>query len=182
MTRPVLVLLIAHCVTACGPELPSNRPRDASAASASPDRPSMTVGIDPDSTLDATCDFVKVQTHSDAHSLVTDFVARAAKGDFAGTNEWLGSALDCYGHEPGYDSFDVAQSYATQSINTSGDTVRYLLTINVAGFAAGGEFERNDTTVHDTLVVYRTKYGWRIKSPAPWNWIDYEHAKSKGWI
>ena len=128
-----------------------------------------------------TCDFRRVQAHADSKELADSFIARSADGEFSRAENWLPTAVDCPGHEPGYDLFEVVSTYAVKPLNAGADTVRYELTLNRVGVMSNGFHAEPGITI-DTFVTYRTPYGWRIVSPAPWSWITASAAISRKWL
>lgn len=130
---------------------------------------------------DSTCLFVRAPHHADGDALVRTFVQRAAEGTFARSEDWLPTALDCVGHEPGYDVFFVLDSRRLTQLPAGADTVRYTLHTKVGGNLIGGQFEPDSGQRVDTIIAYRTPFGWRIASPAFWNWMSPEAARAKGW-
>ena len=113
--------------------------------------------------------------------LAHEFVTRSAAGEFSRSEDWLPGAVDCPGHEPGYDLFQVVAAYSSKPIYTGADTVRYELTLRRVGVMSNG-FHREAGVEVDTFTLYRTPFGWRIVSPGPWAWITVEAAVSRGWI
>ena len=128
-----------------------------------------------------TCDFRRQQAHSDPQQLAHEFVTRSAAGEFSRSEDWLPGAVDCPGHEPGYDLFQVVAAYSSKPIYTGADTVRYELTLRRVGVMSNG-FHREAGVEVDTFTLYRTPFGWRIVSPGPWAWITVEAAVSRGWL
>ena len=46
------------------------------------------------------------------------------------------------------------------------DTVRVVVTSEASGDMVASEFRANPRTIVDTVTAIRTRYGWRIASPA----------------
>ncbi|MBK7908305.1 MAG: hypothetical protein IPJ78_17330 [Gemmatimonadetes bacterium] len=130
---------------------------------------------------DSSCAFDRALRHIVGDSLVREFVRRAATGSFDRTEEWLPTAVDCIGHEPGYDTFLVLDSTRVSQLPAGSDTLRYALSSRLRGRLVGGQFEPDSVARVDTIVAYRTMAGWRIASPAFWNWMSPEAARLKGW-
>ena len=130
---------------------------------------------------DTSCDFDHTMRHPSPRQLVDDFVARAAVGSFASAEKWLPGAVDCIGHEPGYDTFEIVRGYSLKLIDSTADMVHYALSRDNIGYYSG-RFHREDVPGLDTITVYRTPYGWRLKSPAPWNWITVKSALHEKWL
>ena len=113
--------------------------------------------------------------------LVNAFVTRASAGEFATTGDWLRGAVDCPDREPGSDSFSVVRNYTVALLDSHEDTVRYQLRRNVLGYETL-RFHRLSRISVDTITVHRTRYGWRIRSPSPWNWLTMSSAIREGWV
>jgi len=172
----VAALLLGIGLSAC------KTPR-RSQASARPDTAGALVDdpVDPETGLERSCDFRRVSGHPNPNVLVDEFVGRAANGTFSSAETWLPGAVDCPGHEPGYDVFDIISRYAIAHLDSGKDTTRYLLTRVAFGFYSSG-FEAKPRTLRDTVIVWQSAYGWRIRSPAPWNWILAKNAVQRGWV
>ncbi len=159
--------------------LVSCRPRERTAAPPSahawqaPDGPaSATIA-------DTSCDYFKSFVHPSPGSLMSEFVSRAGRGEFDHTEQWLPQALDCVGHEPGYDTFTIASGYSVARLDSMADTVRYLLTLHAIGDVSG-RFESRRSDECDTVTLWRSTFGWRIRSPARWDWMLVGAALHKG--
>lgn len=113
--------------------------------------------------------------------LVKALVMRASAGEFATSGEWLRGAVDCPDREPGSDSFSVVRGYTLGRIDSHGDTVRYQLRLNELGYQTLS-FHRLSRISVDTISVHRTRYGWRVRSPSPWNWLSISSAIREGWV
>jgi hypothetical protein len=154
----------------------------ARADTSSPDTASFDDPIDPQTGLGQSCEFVKTLAHPKPDALLHEFLRRAAAGEFAEAEEWLPAALDCPGHEPGHDIFSVVRSYSAARLDSVRDTVRYTLSRPTIGFRSSARFYRELDSLHDTVTLYHTRFGWRIKSPAPWDWIAVENALARRWL
>jgi hypothetical protein len=130
---------------------------------------------------DTACSTASAPQRLDARQLVDDLAVRAAEGEFASSGRWLVNAVDCLEREPERDSFDVVRRYQVTPIDSTRDRVRYLLALERVGYVTGA-FHRVDRVRRDTVVAYKTTYGWRLRSPTPSNWISLKAALSQGWL
>src|SRR4051812_37913879 len=115
--------------------------------------------------LDSTCSFVRKSQHPEPRSLASEFVARASRAEFAESESWMSGAVTCVGHEPGYDTFVVADSFALAFLDSSQHRVRMTLRLAGRGTESGGQFQSERKVYVDTLHILETRYGWRIDDP-----------------
>jgi len=112
------------------------------------------------------CGFVRVFAHPHPDSLVYEFLSRDASGQFLRTDEWFAGAIDCPNIEGGPDTFTLISGYSVAPLQRHENEANFLVKSERLGFVDPFEFEEDRKTVVDTIVVHRTSYGWRIKSPA----------------
>jgi hypothetical protein len=153
---PRLLIAVATCtmLAACS----QREPRQATAAAG-------------DSTIggDSTCDLVTTYANPDPDSLVFEYLRRDGRGDFMSANDWEAAAVDCPGHEPGWDTATLVGGFVAAPLRRRSDTVSLLVTYSRvyplfqrdSGFALGPM----QALEQDTFVVLRTPFGWRIDKP-----------------
>jgi len=131
---------------------------------------------------DSLCGFAHVVDHPNPTRLITEFVRRAANGEFDRTSDWLAGASLCYGKEPAYDGGAVVDRYGLQRLDSVPGLVRFILNRWVRGVSYPGarEWDQKGLLAHDTLRVRLTPYGWRITNPA-WDWMTTQAAKRAGY-
>ncbi len=167
MIRRVLVLCMV-----CACTQPESRARPQGVATTSVEaRASAPDSVDPTVGVEVSCEFVKDSAHLDGNVLIQDFLARDAAGQFLQSDKWFDGATDCPGHEPGPDSYTLIEAY-TPSIAPVNDTlIRAVVSSRRIGYA-GSEGVGQPTLridpgpMVDTVWTRRTRYGWRIVSPA----------------
>lgn len=174
MKRTVVILLVV--ALAC------DRPaRVAGGASLDADTPLSERIANAIALADTTCAFDRRPVHPDPTVLIDEFVRRASEGAFDHTEGWLPTAVDCIGHEPGYDTFVVLDSPRVELEQMSADSARYLLASKELGVLGEGLMTTPRARV-DTLAVYRTEFGWRLASPAFWNWMSPKAGPARKWL
>jgi len=77
---------------------------------------------------DETCEFVASRDHPDPDSLISEFLARDAEGDFLQTSDWFAGATMCPGHEPGPDFYTVVEGYEVASLERTPHRVGVVVT------------------------------------------------------
>ena len=60
----------------------------------------------------------------------------------------------------------IADRYRSAPLSRSSDTVRVAVTSEASGDMVASVFQANPRTIVDTVTAIRTRYGWRIASPA----------------
>lgn len=130
---------------------------------------------------DSTCMFERRVVHTEHQALVEEFVRRAAGGEFDRAESWLPSAVDCIGHEPGYDAFLLLDSLSTQLITASQDSALYLMRSRELGSLSVRLAETPGVRA-DTLRLYRTRFGWRLATPVFWNWMSPTAPRAAKWL
>ncbi|MCI0690431.1 hypothetical protein L0337_00320 [candidate division KSB1 bacterium] len=165
MKLSTFIFLIAICIVSCK-QKPDNQNQE-------------TLQIDAD------CDFVKVYAHPNPDTLIHEFLERDAAGQFLQSDPWFNGAIDCPGHEPGPDSHTIISGYLVTPFLSEENEVQFTVRSEVLGFVTfvsfnqQGFFEDRKAVV-DTLVVRRTPYGWRIKSPALRQFVLADSAIARG--
>lgn len=114
-------------------------------------------------------------------ALVDAFVTHAGAGDFGTSGDWLRSVVDCPDREPAFDTFAVARSYKLSQVDSGPEVVRYVLTLDVIG-DQDARFHRRPRVDIDTITVRQTAYGWRLRTPTPWNWLTVSSGIRQGWL
>ena len=127
------------------------------------------------------CGLVRSPQTLSPRPLVDAFVAHASAGDFGTSGDWLRSAVDCPDREPAFDSFEVVRSYTLSQVDSGAATVRYVLTLDIIG-DQDVRFHRRPRLSVDTITVHRTAYGWRLRTPTPWNWLAVSSGVRQGWF
>lgn len=113
--------------------------------------------------------------------LVDAFVGHASAGDFGTSGEWLRSVVDCPDREPAFDTFAVVRGYKLSQMDSGAEVVHYLLTLDVIG-DQDVRFHRRPRVAIDTITVRQTAYGWRLRTPTPWNWLTVSSGIRQGWL
>lgn len=131
--------------------------------------------------MDSTCQFDTTGRFVSPTALTRDFVQRASRAEFASAEPWLAKATSCPGHEPGPDSFAIADSVALAPLDSSADSVRMILRRSIIGENIGGRFRPAPAWQTDTIVTHHTPFGWRIDNPV-WNWSDVAAARERNWL
>jgi hypothetical protein len=108
------------------------------------------------------CELSRATAHSNADSLLREFVRRDSAGQFTSSSDWFKGAVDCPGREPGPDVATMVRGYHVQEIARADS----LLGAEVRWDLPGKDGFASTSTLAETLVVRRTPYGWRIHSPA----------------
>jgi hypothetical protein len=93
----------------------------------------------------------------------------------------MAGAVTCVGHEPGYDTFVVADYFALAFLDSSQHRVRMTLHLVGVGTESGGQFQPERKFYDDTLNIVETGYGWRIDNPF-WNWASMDAARARHWL
>ena len=129
--------------------------------------------VDPSTGLETSCQFSKIMAHPDPRRLGDEFLLKDAAGLFLSSNAWFDGATDCPGHEPGPDTHTAIASYTTSPISSSDTLVVIAVSYQVLGEVHADAqdssvFEEHGRQLIDTLVIHRTPYGWRVRSPALW--------------
>ena len=114
---------------------------------------------------DVSCEFARSVAHPDADSLIAEFVARDARGEFLSASPWFNAAVTCPGHEPGPDVATQVQGHQLRVLARGRDSVRAEVTWERTGYV-GADHGHATGVEHDTLLAIRTEFGWRIVSPA----------------
>src|SRR5665213_1260842 len=100
------VLVAAAFVLACDRQaVPEGVERSTKAASVITRTPVANVPQE-----DTSCDLDHTVAHGDADSLIAEFIARDAAGQFLKADTWYDGATECPGHEPGPDSYTVIKA------------------------------------------------------------------------
>ena len=119
-----------------------------------------------DALTDSSCEFVRTVAHADPESLINEFVARDARGEFTSSTAWFNGAVTCPGHEPGPDEATQVRSHQLRIIARGRDSVLAEVIWERVGYVGRGADALAPGVDHDTLVALRTEFGWRIASPA----------------
>lgn len=153
---PLLLVVLAAC-----------QPR----SDGSPSQPAWSDAIDPASGVAGDCGFVKAFAHPNGRALLNDFLARDAAGEFLQSDPWFDGATDCPTHEPGPDRYALIFSYTPSVSDKADGLMQAVMTSRRFGYV-GADSARRPTfvldtgIVIDTLTLRRTRYGWRVVSPA----------------
>jgi hypothetical protein len=127
--------------------------------------------VDPESGYEASCMFAKRVAHPDGASLIREFLERDGRGDFLRSDDWFGGATDCPGHEPGPDTYILIADQQVQIVRSGDSLIFGVVKARVLGLVGPGS-RFSDTllisprSATDTLRAFRTRFGWRIRSPA----------------
>lgn len=130
---------------------------------------------------DTTCDFVPVMEHPNPTILADEFVKRASRAEFAHTEKWMPAAVSCVGHEPGYDTFEIVDSFTLTALDSTLHLKRMILRRVIIGDYSNGRFSPHRRVGIDTLLIESTQFGWRIQNPV-WNWITLDVANQRKWL
>lgn len=155
LTPPLLV--VSLIASACEKEAP-------------PPKPAPAVALAPEPWFlasDAQCGFDSTANHPDPDALVREYVPRDGQGAFLRSDPWLTAAVECPGRERASSEYAIVASAQVVPSRTRGDSakvgVRYLL----LGVADPNGYRPDLRVVTETVAVNRTRFGWRIGSPAP---------------
>lgn len=163
-----VMLALVGCGARCGGDATRGDTATAAASVAarpasSPDSGGLPWYLDPDEG----CGFDTTVAHPDGERLIAEFLERDAAGEFIQSSGWFTGATECPGHEPGPDAFTVIADYRVTPLGGAADTVRVAVTSTGLGtLVNGSRFEPDSRTIVDTVQAIRTRYGWRIVSPA----------------
>ena len=113
---------------------------------------------------DTSCEFVQTIAHSDPQLLIKEFVERDARGEFMESSGWFDGAVTCPGHEPGPDAATIVQGHQLRLVDAGMDSTIVEVTWRRVGYT-GNTGVAPGTDV-DSLLAVRTRFGWRIVSPA----------------
>lgn len=114
--------------------------------------------------------------------MAREFLIRDERGDFLKADAWFNSATTCPGHEPGPDAFTIVDGWGAK-FDTLGDTVRAKVTYRKLGSLSGGTHFIADTGDEVRgLQVVRTRFGWRIVSPALDAHVGVDELRHFKWI
>lgn len=116
--------------------------------------------------VDSSCAFVRVNAHKNADSLLHEFVARDARGEFRQSSSWFDGAVDCPGHEPAPDQTTIVSAYRLDILSRTSDSVRAIVTWERVAYGGQAVDALVPGREVDSVVAVRTSYGWRIASPA----------------
>ncbi len=131
---------------------------------------------------DPQCGFVRVNQFSEAQSLVSEFVRRAANGQFVSRWEdaeghpgrawaaWFDSALACPSRQPRPAApfvlpSVVIASYSIGTVRAVRDGVTVPIAYEELGSLAAGVFQSARSHRQVEISVVRTPWGWRIDHP-----------------
>jgi hypothetical protein len=116
------------------------------------------------------CGFDSTVVWNDPVALVKEFVQRDGDGEFLAPNTWFNSAVDCPGHEEEPESLVVVGKTTITPLASRADTARVEVSYTRLGSAQtdpGDQlFEPDSGSFADTITVSRSRFGWRIASPA----------------
>lgn len=153
------------------------------AASAPPTvvRPAPPTTLAPWAEADSSCDFVRVTAHPSPDSLVAEFLARGAAGQFLRSDPWFDGATECPSHEAGPDEYTVISGYRTRLLSRDADSLAVQVTSRRIGHVESGHGFRADAgEAVDTVRAVRTAFGWRVTSPAPRQLVSESAAAARG--
>lgn len=112
------------------------------------------------------CGFVPATGHTNPARLLADYLQHDGAGEFTRSDGWRDSAMACPAHAPGWDGFTLIASYKSDSLGTTADSARYLVTYQRLGLLeqdTAGFYIKDDVGEEkDTIVLARTSYGWRV--------------------
>jgi hypothetical protein len=108
-----------------------------------------------------------VARHPDAIQLVREWVRRDAAGEMVSPDSWAAGALTCVEIATS-DQMSVITGYEVRPLSATDDSVRVLVRYQrraIPGYDDAGALTHLVLESHefpDTVVVVRTRYGWRI--------------------
>ena len=113
------------------------------------------------------CPIDTVARHADAVQLVREWVRHDAAGEMVSPDSWAAGALTCV-EVATSDQVAIITGYEVRPLSATNDSVRVLIRYQrraVPGYDDAGALthlvlESREST--DTVVVIRTRYGWRI--------------------
>ena len=157
----LLVLLVALALTACRQRTETAEEARSASIDTSGAPTLSAVGRGGDCPMDT------VARHADAVQLVRDWVHRDAAGQMVSPHSWAAGALTCV-EVATSDQLSVITGYEVRPLSATNDSVRVLVRYRrraVPGYDDAGALthlvlESREST--DTVVVLRTRYGWRI--------------------
>ena len=112
------------------------------------------------------CPTDTLTVHDDPDRLVSEYVHRDATDSLAIAN-WNWGALACI-ERASSDLYSVVRSFKISTLSRSPDTAQFLVRYEqlfLLGWDKTGRephLERSVTTVRDTIVVVRSRKGWRV--------------------
>jgi hypothetical protein len=165
----LLPFVLAFAAAACSKEKPAAK---ASAAAARAPDPWF-------AQADQNCQFDSTNIHPDPDGLVREFVTRDAEGTFFVNDPWFASAVECPGRETAGTEYTIVTNAEVVPLRTIGDSARVGVKYTLLGVADANGFRPDLRTVTDTIRVNRSRFGWRIQTPAPVPHVTLDVAKRK---
>jgi hypothetical protein len=167
--RHILALLpFALAIAAC-------RKDDAGSKAA----PVIARAPDPWFVEDQGCQFDSTANHPDPDGLVRDFVQRDGRGTFFTNDPWFTAAVECPGREHSGAEYTIVAEAAVVPIRTVGDSAKVGVRYRLLGSADANGYRPDLRTVVETVSVNRSRFGWRIATPAPVPHVFVDVAKQR---
>ena len=126
---------------------------------------------------DEHCQFDSTTKHSDPEALVREFARRDEQGAFLRSDPWFHAAVECPGHERSPDTYSIVADAEVVPGRIAGDSARVGVRYTLLGVADVNGFRPDMRTVVDTVALYRSRFGWRLVSPAPMPHVTVDVAK-----
>jgi len=115
----------------------------------------------------AHCQFDSTANHPTAEGLVREFVQRDGQGAFMKSDSWFTAAVECPGREASSAEYSIVDGADVQPLRMNTDSARVGVRYRLLGVADANGFRPDLRTVTETLAVNRSRFGWRLASPAP---------------
>jgi hypothetical protein len=97
---------------------------------------------------------------------LTEYLERGGRGELLSTEPWHASTVECPGHTPGWDEATVVAGWQVVTMEQGADTARFVVAFQRLGRLSqdslGPYIVAEPGLEHDTVVVVRKPYGWRI--------------------
>ena len=168
-TLAVLPFALALAAGACGKDDPAPKARAVVAKAPDP------WFMNPDER----CAFDSTAHHTDPEQLVRDFITRDTQGAFFQSDGWFNGAVECPGRERSTDAYTIVADAEVVPIGTKGDSARVGVRYRLLGDADANGYRPDMRTVTETLTVTRSRFGWRLRSPAPVPHVMVDVAKKR---
>ena len=129
---------------------------------------------------DSACAMSHTLAHTNPDTLLAEFLARDAAGEFLDSDPWFDGATQCPGQEFAPDGYQVIDRYTAAPLARTRDTVAVVVTSRRVGIVSGQFYSPAPATIVDTVRAVSTPYGWRIESPAMRAFIQRDVASRRG--
>jgi hypothetical protein len=112
------------------------------------------------------CEADSAHVHPAPTALLTEYLERGGRGELLSTSPWHASAVECPGHTPGWDEATVVAGWQVTPLEQGTDTARYVVEFRrlarLTQDSVGPFIVAEPGLEHDTVIVVRKPYGWRI--------------------